>query len=261
MKIDHPWLFEVRPAFVASFLKKLLGVRRQLVTTTEGKFFVDPLSNFGGSLLAEGGYEPSVVDSVKRILEPGDTFLDLGGNEGFYSIVASGSVGTSGKVICVEPQSRLQSIIFRNISENEAYNVSVFQSALSDEVGTATLHLTPDINTGSSGLFRVTKYRNPTEIVPQTTLSRFLAMLNVGKIKLMKIDAEGSEHEIILGSKDLFRKGVVENIALELHPDILRRRGKSEVDILSFLEESGYEENSRYENLIMSKRPATKPPV
>jgi len=243
----------VRPAFIASFLKKLLRIRRQLIRTSEGTFFIDPLSNFGNALLSEYGYEPQMVDSLRKILRDGDTFLDVGANEGFFSILASKLVGKSGKVVSIEPQSRLQSVLSRNISENSAYNINVFQRAITDSIGTAVLSLNPDMNTGGSGLFRATKYRNPTEIVPQTTLSELLGLLNISRIKLMKIDVEGFEHEAILGSKGVFESGVIENIALELHPTILAKRGKSELDILDFLKKNGYEHNREYKTLIMSK--------
>ena len=254
MKSRHRWLLRLRPAFVASFIKKLLRIKRYVVQTRYGRFFIDPLSNFGDSLLSEHGYEPHMVDTLKQILKDGDTFLDIGSNEGFFAILASKLVGSSGRVISVEPQTRLQSVIFRNIYENNAYNVNVFQKAISDSVGMATLALSPDMNTGSSGIFQTTKYKNPTEMIPQTTLSELLSLLNIDKVKLMKIDVEGFEYEAILGSKSIFEEGIIENIALELHPSILKKRGKLEADILDFLEINGYEQNREYQTFVLTKK-------
>jgi len=253
MQHKHHWLMGVGPAFVASFMKKFLGIKRELVSTSNGKFFADPVSNFGYALTSENGYEPDMIDSVERILKKGDVFLDIGANEGFFSIVASKSVGKYGKVVCIEPQSRLQSTILRNISENQLDNINLLQRAISDEIGTATLSLSPDMNTGSSGIFRTAKYKTPTEMVPQTTLSELFETLKMDSVKLMKMDIEGFEYEAILGSKELFEKGLIENIALELHPTILERRGKPESDITKFLEKHGYKKNLDYKTLIMSK--------
>ncbi len=69
----------------------------------------------------------------------------------------------------------------------------------------------------------------------------------------MKMDVEGFEYEAILGSKDFFQSNILENIALGLHPDILKQRGKSESDILEFLSENGYKHNKEYETLALSK--------
>jgi hypothetical protein len=69
----------------------------------------------------------------------------------------------------------------------------------------------------------------------------------------MKIDIESFEYEAVLGSKELFQTDLIENIALELHPDILESRGKSGTDIVEFLQSAGYKENKKYRNLILTK--------
>jgi len=195
-----------------------------------------------------------MVNTLRSLLREGDTFLDIGANEGYFSIIAAQIVGRSGKVISIEPQTRLQSVLFRNIFENGAYNVNVFQRVISDSIGSATLSLAPDVNAGSSGVFRATKYAVPTELVPQTTLAQFLSLLRVDRIRLMKVDVEGYEHEVVLGSKEVFEGGLVENLALELHPAILKRRGKSESDMLSFLSANGYQRNTDHRNLVLTRR-------
>lgn len=62
----------------------------------------------------------------------------------------------------------------------------------------------------------------------------------------MKIDIESFEYEAVLGSKQLFEGNIIENIALELHPNILEVRGKSGSEIVDFLYEAGYKENNKY---------------
>jgi FkbM family methyltransferase len=258
MTMNHRahWLLRVRPALLASFLKKLLRVRRRVIETDHGRFFADPASVFGNALVSEIGYEPDLANAIRHLLQEGDTFIDVGANEGYFSILSSKLVGGSGKVVCIEPQSRLQSVIVRNMAENNAYNITLFQLAISDHVGVATLSLAPDMNTGASGLFRMTRYRVPTELVPQTTLSRLLSILNVGDVKLMKIDVEGLEYEAVLGSKELFSSGKIRHIALELHPTLLGARGKSGDDILDFLASVGYERNTGCTTLVLSKSTA-----
>lgn len=247
-------LLRIRPAFVASFLKRVLRIRRRVVETPEGRFFVDPASNFGFALLSKNEYEPELTHTVKSLLQAGDVFFDLGANEGYFSVVAAQRVGATGTVLCVEPQSRLQPVIFRNLSENHAPHVRVFQVAVSDTDGFAELSLPPDINTGHGALFRKTRYRNPTEIVPQITLTGFLDRLAFDEIDLMKIDIEGFEYEAILGSKEIFERGKVKHIALELHPSLLKRRGKNGQEILDFLRDCRYERNMNYSNLVLSRK-------
>ncbi|MCH8012631.1 MAG: FkbM family methyltransferase [Candidatus Marinimicrobia bacterium] len=191
--------------------------------------------------------------SIKTILNNGDKFIDIGANEGFFSLIASRIVGSSGKVIAIEPQSRIQEVLIRNISENNALNIELHQIVISDKKGVATLHLSPLSIHGSTPIFKGwQKYSVSTEYVLMTTLSAFLSMVNISKIKLVKIDVESSEYEIILGSKDVFSTGLIENIALELHPDRLKKRGKSEKEIIDFLLSIGYKQNYAFKNLILS---------
>ena len=247
------WLLSIRPAFAASFLKKLLGIKRRVVETEHGRFFVDPASNLGNAIITQPAYEPQMLSVLTSILKEGDLYLDVGANEGYFSIIASKLVGKSGRVLSVEPQGRLQEVIYRNMELNSAFNIHVFQLAISDISGTARISLLPDMNTGGSGLFAATKYKIPTQIVPQVTLSGFIDLLDVTKIKLMKLDIEGFEYEAVLGSRDLFASEVIESIALELHPSILAQRGKSGEEIVAFLEDCGYKQVASYKTLIMSK--------
>ncbi len=253
MQLLYQILVRIRPSIVASLLKTLLRVRRRVVSTSEGRFFVDPVSNFGNTLVSGVSYEPGMLTTLKSILREGDTFVDVGANEGYFSIVASKLVGPTGRVISIEPQSRLQAVLFRNLAENSADNVRIVQSAIADVTGTATLSLAPDMNTGSSGIFRTTKYRNPTESVPVTTLRAMVDLLGLKTVRLMKMDIEGFEYEAILGSRSLFNQSVIENIALELHPQILERRKKSISDILDFLVSAGYTKCTDQPGLVLKK--------
>jgi FkbM family methyltransferase len=247
-------LMRVRPASLASKLKRFLRIRRRVVQTSLGRFYIDPVSNFGIGVQRERSYEPELTYAVRTLLREGDIFIDVGANEGFFSIVASKAVGSAGRVIAIEPQSRLQEVLARNIRENGALNIDVLQRVISDAPGVATLSISPDMNTGSSGVFRTTRYAVPTQDVLQTTLEGLLKLLSLRTVRLMKMDIEGFEYEAILGSRQAFRSGVVEYFALELHPTILDRRGKSEKEIVEFLNECGYRRDERFETLILAKR-------
>jgi FkbM family methyltransferase len=220
-------LMGIRPALLASILKRTLRIQRRVVDTKVGRFYIDPVSNFGVGVQREQGYEPELSHAVRTLLREGDIFLDVGANEGFFSIVASKAVGSTGHVIAIEPQSRLQEVVARNIRENDALNIDLIQRAISDDHGVAALSLSPEMNTGSSGIFRAPRYGVPTQDVLQTTLDRLFKLLSLRSVRLMKIDIEGFEYEAVLGSCDVFRAGVIEYLALERHPTILRRPGQA----------------------------------
>jgi FkbM family methyltransferase len=196
-------------------------------------------------------HEPATVEALQVVLHDGATFVDLGSNEGYFSIIASTLVGSTGHVYAIEPQRRLQWILQKNIEFNRAYNVMVRKCAISDHVGTGSLYLSPNTNTGSSGFYRATRYQNRIESVETETLSNFFSREEIDSCDLLKVDIEGHEFEAILGSPDIFRAGAIKAVALEVHHAILRRRGLQAEEISRFLVSCGYHLDDRFPEFSM----------
>lgn len=245
-------IFKIRPAFLASFIKKIIFHKRVIFNSAYGNFFIDKYSSFGNDLLEKGFYEQEMINTLRKNLSKKDSFIDLGANEGFFSVIASKIVGKEGNIYSIEPQSRLQNIILKNLELNNIKNTKLFQVAISDKEETTNLYLSPDINTGSSGLYNSQKYKIKTESIKTTTLKNFFSENKLVKIKLLKIDVEGYEYEAILSSKSLFENQIIENIALELHDKVLVKRGKDILHITKFLEGCGYSVNKDYTTLVYS---------
>jgi FkbM family methyltransferase len=244
-------LAHVRPTIVSVGLKKLLQIGRIPVETNLGIFWIDPVSHLGQTLLHRKVHEPFTVEALQSVLHSGATFVDLGSNEGYFSIIASKLVGRTGMVYAVEPQQRLQAVLQRNIDMNQARNITVRSCAVSDQVGTQQLHLAPDTNTGSSGFYRATRYHTRVESVDTVTLSGFFKKEHIDHCDLLKIDIEGHEHEAVLGSSEVFQSGVIKALALEVHHEILRRRGLDAKEITEFLARCGYHLDGRFPETSM----------
>ncbi|HEY1380702.1 MAG TPA: FkbM family methyltransferase [Gemmataceae bacterium] len=249
-RLTGPLLRRLRPAVLAAQLKRLLCIPRVLVATPAGSFAVDPISLLGDQLIRERCYEPATVAALERHLSPGAVFVDVGANEGYFTVLGGKLVGPAGRVVAVEPQARSREVLAENLRLNDLHNVAVCAAAVSDTEGTAELYLTPDVNTGGSGLARKNRYPLPTETVRTTTLARLLADAGVGAVDLMKLDIEGFEYEAVFGSKDLFRSGAVRALALELHPDVLRGRGRDPDELVEFLRGCGYREDRSTGNVV-----------
>lgn len=232
-------LLRVRPAPLAVILKHLLGLRRRELTTPEGTFWVDPASNIGQRIWTGGNYDPESSALLGRLLKPGDTYLDIGANEGCLCVPAARIVGPAGRVIAVEPQTRLQEVLRRNFALNQC-RVEILCIAVSDHAGSAELHLTPEVNNSASGLAPHTRYGLPTQSVALATLSQIFERLSLPGSVIMKMDIEGFEHEAILGSPELFRTGRIPAILLELHPPYIARRGLDPDAVPRFLSSCGY---------------------
>jgi FkbM family methyltransferase len=240
----------IRPAPVAAILKRLLNVRRIPLETPEGIFAIDPVSNLGLAL-CRGEYEPEMTNTVRRLLREGSVFVDLGANEGYFSVIGAKLVGPTGRVVSVEPQTRLLPVLEQNCSSNGVSNrVTISKCAVSDKSGTSPFFLTTELNTGASGLTRHTRYALPTETVSTVTLAELLSRSGLTHVDLMKVDIEGYEYEALLGSRQLFRDGIIRALALELHPELIRKRNLDPGDIPSFLESSGYRRDPHFSKLL-----------
>jgi FkbM family methyltransferase len=243
-------LLSVRPACLTEFLKKVLRIRRKVVDTPVGRLYLDPVSTLSQALVREGAYEAGMLQTLEHYLKPGGVFVDVGANEGYFTVAGAGLVGISGKAVAVEPQQRLTPILARNFELNGLTNIQVFHVVISDRAGSSTLFVSPGTNTGSTSLYRPTRYRLPTDVVPCMTLASLFDSARIDRADLLKMDIEGGEHEALLGSSDLFRERRIRALALELHPYILRRRNLDPGALPRFLQECGYLVDSRFGNTV-----------
>lgn len=233
-------LMRIRPAPLASLLKRVLFIRRQVLDTPEGRFWIDPASYLGSTLGRQGAYEPHTLAAIKALLRPGDTFVDVGANEGYFTVAASRCVGPAGRVVAVEPQQRALEALKRNLELNDCRNVSVHEVALSDAPGKAMLHLTPDMNNSASGLSVSTRYPLPVQEITCVTLAQLLTDAGVPDGAVAKFDIEGWEYEAILGSPAVLRSGCIRALLLEMHPHLILPRGLVPGRVTDFLAECGY---------------------
>lgn len=234
------WLLKLRPAFLAAFIKRIIFIKREKLKTQYGIFFVDPCSNFGHILFSRRIHEPNMIKKIKKYLHPENIFIDLGANEGYFSIISSNIVGENGRVFAVEPQYRLKRVIEKNLELNNCKNITILQLAVTDKNEDAVLYLCPDLNTGGSSLKRTTIYPLRKQKVKSVTLSEIFRQEKIRKCHLLKVDIEGGEFEAILGSPELFKEQRIKAIALELHPEYLEKRNLSGEKITNFLFSCGY---------------------
>lgn len=233
-----------RPAAFGSFIKKLLRIKRQVVNTPLGSFYLDPASNLGFTILESGRYEPEVTRAMEVYLTPASTFIDLGANEGYHSIIAS---RLAKRVIAIEPQERLLPVIQKNIELNACKNIEIISVAISDRIGSASLYLYPEINTGASGLTPTLRYPMASKMVKTTTLEALFDSLFLTTCDLIKIDIEGGEWDAIFGSPDLFKEQRIAALIIEPTDHQLEKQKHRFSEITDFLTSCGYQPDRRFE--------------
>jgi len=212
------------------------------------KMFLDPVEWAQISLLQDGIIEPKTVELFKRILKHGDVYVDVGAHVGFHSLVARSLVKEGGRVIAIEPQPYNCDRILNNWRVNGFDNLRLYMAVAGAEPGMVELH-----NQSLSDKSRLSLCLEPVNdlpqvfIVPMLTLASIIERSGIARIKLLKIDAEGYEPEVLEGLGTA--TALVENIVLEVLYDSTEARKRSELTI-GFLRDHGFElrsvEGSRF---------------
>lgn len=238
-------LNRIRPVELALILKSILGVKREWYEIGNQRYFLDPCTAFGKNLIVSGVYEKQMVKYINNILRIGDTFIDLGGNEGYFSIIAARTVGDTGRIYCIEPQKRLWPVIIENASANNISNIVLLPYGVSNVIGQSEITLYPSLNTGASSIissFRSILY--PKQEISLTTLDAIFENYSIRSVQLMKIDIEGFEIYALKSGSNALKNKIIKNLLIEIHPEQLKRLGQSTGELLSMMREFGY----RYEN-------------
>jgi len=240
----------LRPVELRLIVKWILNLKRKRVVLSDGRFYnVDPISDFGLRLLKDKFYEPEMTHLVKDILKEGDCFIDLGANEGYFTILASKIVSSKGRVFAVEPQRRLWQVICDNLLINNVFNVQLLPYGIGTKSQEFELQLYPSTNSGATsfsgsynfkisfGWLRKRIYgHQQSKIVPLDSLSDILPT----KVKLIKIDIEGFEIEALKGMMTLLQHKVFCHLLIETHPEALKGINQDENMMDGFLSEAGY---------------------
>ncbi len=154
------------------------------------------------SLKARYRDQKTEVAATLAALKPGDTAVDAGANKGAYLYWLRKAVGESGSVFGFEPQPSLAGYLKSIVSEMGWRNVHVHDCALSDSVGTATLHVPGETNSPGASLEEVTTQGSEghTHECRVDTLDRVLQ--NATRVALLKVDVEGHELQVFRGAKE-----------------------------------------------------------
>ena len=114
------------------------------------------LAEYPDCSMAFGLYELDTARVLKRLLRPGDHFIDGGANIGYFTLLAARLVGPAGRVDAFEPLPENHARLLAHLDLNGlADRVRVHRLALSDRAGEAVIHRLsgPTNNHGSSTLF------------------------------------------------------------------------------------------------------------
>ena len=156
-------------------------------------------------LFAPQLYERTERQHAKRLLRPGDTFVDLGAHVGLYTLLAARSVGPDGTVVAVEANPRTYEQLVENLRRNGLSNVATFQFGVSDRAELRMLSVNTTGNRGASSFLISMGEGIEVECLP---LAQILAKAGIDQVRGVKLDIEGYEFRVL----DRFFKDAAESL-------------------------------------------------
>jgi len=165
------------------------------------------------------------------------TFVDVGANDGYYTLFAARRVGSTGRVVAVEPSSRERVNLKRNIARNRLDNVAIVPAALGSTCGVADLRLAQGVHSGHNTLGKFAHDGVQAERfqrVDLETLDKVASDLGLGGVDFVKIDVEGAEASVIYGARHVLT-AMRPIILLEINDRALRAQATSGEALLATL--------------------------
>lgn len=186
-------------------------------------------TNIGHWVKQHGSMNPLQSYEMQSILQQGDNVIDVGANLGCYTVPLAGRVGQTGKVLAFEPFRLLHQITSANVAINGISNAWVFPVGLGTEFSRFEAR-PPQLRFFSSpggmklqnqqeGLKQEEQLQlydwdsapeaitvvSLDELMLQTERASLLGFPSVQDLRLIKIDVEGMEKEVITGAQQTIR--------------------------------------------------------
>jgi len=166
----------------------------------------------------------------KYFIVSGDIVVDVGACIGEFTLIAA---KRASKVIAIEPEPTNFKLLSENVARLKLANIILVNKALSNYIGKAKLFIA--INPLSHTLHPEATLSHKYKVVEVevTTLDKLMEDLGIDRVDFVKIDAEGSEIEILEGAIETLKKA--RKIVIEYHNE------KHLSIIRQFLNMLGYE--------------------
>ena len=196
----------------------------------------------GAIYFEPAGYEPVTTEFVKGTLKPGQTFIDIGANYGYFSMLAAGLVGATGKVVAFEANPVLQDMERRSserngfqerfipaevaLSDTNQENVVFYVSTDPHQMGISTMHPWQEhLKAGNLS-------EQNTISVRTVRFDDWVATAGITAVDMIKLDVEGAELQVLRGMTESLKRFAPGYIIVET---------AMEGEVTDFLKAAGYE--------------------
>jgi len=173
-----------------------------------------------------GDWEADVAKAIERYLKPDWTFLDIGANVGYFSLLAA---ARGNDVIAIEADAEACEILKRNAERNKVASlIDVHSLAVSDSDGIAYLS---DYSVGNPG----GQYLADTG--REVATKRLINVLGDRRPEFIKIDIEGMEYAVLNDAPEVLEGAQVVVFETAVHAS---RYGVTPDAVVNLLRRAGF---------------------
>lgn len=177
-----------------------------------------------------GIWEPNLTYFTRNRLKHNDnrTFIDVGANVGYFSLL-SAKLLTNGTVVSIEAFPSIYERLLENIHLNKYKNIRSVNVAATNERTKVSMYHAGVANQGATTSIKG-KYESSPVIVEGQPLSDILHDAEIKMARLIKIDTEGAEYNVLCGLfpiLHLFQDDI--EIIVEISPDDLNDKEMEEI--------------------------------
>jgi len=148
----------------------------------------------GKSFELYGEFSDAEVELFQQMIKPDDVVVDIGANIGAHTLYFARAVGPRGAVLAFEPQRIVYQTLCANMALNSVTNAYCFHAAVGQTPGqilVPPLDYNREGNYGGLGLGEF-QQGEQVQVLP-------IDGLGLGRCKLLKVDVEGMEREVLMG--------------------------------------------------------------
>jgi FkbM family methyltransferase len=207
------------------------------------KITVDRFSYMGGTIFWTGFHHISEALYLKKYLSKNMTFVDVGANQGEFSLIAA-SILTSGTVIAFEPVSHQRKLLEKNKGLNNFNNIEIFPFGLSNKIEELPIYTSSDKtlhhgkHEGLSSIFS-SDNRNEQQEIIEIKIFDDIFFEKLNRIDFIKIDIEGAELFALQGMEKSIKK-FHPSILIEINEETFKTAGYTTNDVIAFFTDLGY---------------------
>ena len=193
------------------------------------------------TLFFYGYYEQNVTSVLLRMLNSGQSVIDVGAHLGYWTMHMASAVGERGRVISFEPNPRMYGELAVNVAMNGFNNVHTVCAAAAEQSGHRAFYSRSMERSVVGSLVAHDEATGGTTFdVKTVSIDAYCDEQRLDKIDILKMDIEGGELMAIPGMSAGIAAGRYCRVLLELHPKQLAANESSAMELLDVFRRAGY---------------------